>query len=103
MQGDLSWVCKKEDNQGNRAINEMGEPFDDSEYPSWWQFIREYSGRLLTYEKDRLIALEGLAKEMQKSGKGKYCFGVWSDKLPELLLWGTSSMERNKCLNDAPS
>ncbi|KAK3392339.1 HET domain protein pin-c2 [Sordaria brevicollis] len=57
----------------------------------WWRLIEDYSGRLLTQETDRLIALSGVARAHQEeyfpNGGVKYGAGLWSCHLPEGLLW----------------
>jgi hypothetical protein len=51
----------------------------------------EYSGRLLTYDKDRLPAIEGVARDMQRrcteeGTLGRYLVGLWSKDVPLVLL-----------------
>jgi hypothetical protein len=54
----------------------------------------EYSGKLLTYDKDRLPAIEDVARDMQRRCAeegvlGKYLGGLWSEDLHMGLLWHT--------------
>jgi hypothetical protein len=49
--------------------------------------VSSYTKRSLTFDKDRLLALEGTAVEIQKTRLDEYCMGVWSSDLPRQLLW----------------
>jgi len=54
----------------------------------WPKIVHEYSGRSLTFRKDRLPALSGIAKRLQESTKeSRYLAGLWSNHLPGALLW----------------
>jgi hypothetical protein len=52
--------------------------------------VSAYSRRAITHKKDRLIALSGLAKIIQKSTKMKYIAGLWKNTLALDLLWTPS-------------
>jgi hypothetical protein len=58
-------------------------------WTSWESNIEEYSCGNLTYESDRLSALEGLANEFSKRWKDAHYFGILRDGLPRQLLWRT--------------
>lgn len=66
----------------------------------WWLLVEDYSGRLLTEETDRLIALSGVARAYQEEhflkGGVKYGAGLWSSHLPEGLLWQVVSQTRSR-------
>jgi hypothetical protein len=53
----------------------------------------EYSGRQLTYDKDRLPAIEGAARALQSRAPAgsleKYLARLWSEDLLFGLLWHT--------------
>jgi hypothetical protein len=57
--------------------------------------VADYTSRQLTYETDRLIALQGMAVAFGGDRKDHYYFGVWTSDLPELLLWTTQSIDLN--------
>jgi hypothetical protein len=40
--------------------------------PTWMEYVEDYSQCILTYESDRLIALEGLANKLGKWQSGRY-------------------------------
>ncbi|KAF5875518.1 putative chlorogenic acid esterase precursor protein [Botrytis fragariae] len=54
---------------------------------SWNKIVRNYSGRHLTYAKDRLIALAGLAEEIKQETKSEYFAGMWYNNLLAQLCW----------------
>ncbi|RYP53734.1 hypothetical protein DL768_001334 [Monosporascus sp. mg162] len=53
----------------------------------WYQLLWAYGGRKLTKETDKLPAMSGLAKLMEKRYGAKYVAGLWSDSLIEGLAW----------------
>jgi hypothetical protein len=57
----------------------------------WYELVSAYSRRAITHKKDRLIALSGLARTIQKSTKMKYIAGLWKNTLALDLLWTPST------------
>lgn len=58
------------------------------EFKMWPQIVAEYSARDLTFRKDRLPALSGVARRLHSSNPSmQYLAGLWLDHLPEALLW----------------
>ena len=57
----------------------------------WQSIVESYSGKKLTYTKDKLPALSGLAKRMQKQlshfTRCRYLAGLWDYDLPLGLAW----------------
>lgn len=55
---------------------------------AWFKIVEDYSARSLTNESDRMVALSGIARYMQKVfTDAKYVGGIWSTALPVALLW----------------
>ena len=79
--GGLSWKCKEDE------VDERHGKMDMQAYQEWYSVLEQYSRPLLTYETDRLIALKGIANEMQKSRSNRYCLGIWMADLLGQLLW----------------
>jgi hypothetical protein len=53
--------------------------------------IGEYSSRGITYRKDRLPAISGMAKQFRELGQeSRYLAGLWQDTFFENLLWHAS-------------
>ena len=56
----------------------------------WFGTVQDYSQRKLTYGKDKLIALSGLAHDYaEREQRGKYAAGLWEVDMPSALLWRT--------------
>ncbi|EXJ66666.1 uncharacterized protein A1O5_10337 [Cladophialophora psammophila CBS 110553] len=53
----------------------------------WAQIIEEYSTLRLTYDKDILPALSGLARSMGHLSPGKYICGIWEKDISYQLGW----------------
>lgn len=60
----------------------------------WFHIVEDYSQRLLTRENDKLPALSGLAQEFL-GFRGSYAAGLWTNDIPESLLWRTGSVGGN--------
>ncbi|EUC40114.1 hypothetical protein COCMIDRAFT_30885 [Bipolaris oryzae ATCC 44560] len=94
--GGISWKCREAE------WNKREVYYDMEEKRSWPELLQRYSADQLTYETDRHIALEGVARQMKTTMKGSYHFGVWTH-MPELLLWMMSGPEYEVKGPDAPS
>lgn len=54
----------------------------------WEGIVTHYSGRLLTYVTDKLVALQGIVNELQKKYPERvYAHGLWMSGFPRHLLW----------------
>ncbi|KAK5652262.1 hypothetical protein OQA88_10610 [Cercophora sp. LCS_1] len=54
----------------------------------WYRLVQNYSECSLTYEKDRLPAIAGLAQSFSEmNNPGRYMFGLWEKSLHIGLLW----------------
>ncbi|KAH7086185.1 heterokaryon incompatibility protein-domain-containing protein [Paraphoma chrysanthemicola] len=103
----MVWVCK------HTAFDETGQLLmatkrhSESDWATeWGRIIAEHSMREFTYEKDRLISLEGLAREVSKANNnsckaGEYFFGNWLVDIPEYILW--ASYRTTKRITNCPS
>ncbi|KAF2806746.1 HET-domain-containing protein, partial [Mytilinidion resinicola] len=56
-------------------------------YTGWRHSVQNYSKCSLTYPRDKLIAISGVAKEMSKVINDQYLAGLWRSQLPTTLLW----------------
>ena len=71
---------------------------------SWMRVSERYSALDLTYEKDRLVALSGIATEAGKTGAGgRYLAGLWEKNLAHQLCWSISHINRKPETYIAPS
>ncbi|KAK3366688.1 heterokaryon incompatibility protein-domain-containing protein [Lasiosphaeria ovina] len=53
----------------------------------WYQVLERYTRRQITYVKDRLPALSGIAKVVQAISRSEYVAGLWSKTLIRDLAW----------------
>lgn len=85
LKDSILWSCRE------LCVNESGKLMSHAvERPSmldWESLIEKYSGMDLTYESDRLVAIQGLSNIVQMQRRDKYFAGMWPDDLPESLLW----------------
>ncbi|CAD6444487.1 30756bd5-8c28-40d7-a2aa-b063880c3169 [Sclerotinia trifoliorum] len=68
----------------------------------WLGLINEYSKLLITYDRDRLVALIGIAKIFQDRLESHYLAGIWLTDLARGLLWNVAKplpFEKNDNLN----
>ena len=80
----ILWSCKS----GNKT--EMGKSLGAAyieRSADWNQVISLYTARQLSYQADKLAALEGIVTSL-KEKTGDRCFaGVWEREMPGALLW----------------
>ncbi|KAF2667965.1 HET-domain-containing protein [Microthyrium microscopicum] len=94
LEEGMVWVCKgrSEDETGQMII---GRGLSEGDWATeWGRIIFEHSGRLFTYEKDRLVSLQGLAREVSKASNNSssletYYFGTFLVDIPEYILWAS--------------
>lgn len=54
---------------------------------AWFEVVRNYSRRKLTYPLDKLPALSALAHDVEKKTHSQYLAGIWRENLVWSLLW----------------
>jgi hypothetical protein len=57
----------------------------------WRDIIQRYSLTKLTFDKDRLLAIEGIAREMASLVMSDYCAGMFLTNIARALFWAASS------------
>ncbi|KAK4542457.1 hypothetical protein LTR36_006709 [Oleoguttula mirabilis] len=55
----------------------------------WRIIVNAYTHRRLTFDKDRLVAISGIASLMQRERGDEYLAGLWKSSLAVDLLWHT--------------
>ncbi|PYH90280.1 hypothetical protein BO71DRAFT_433989 [Aspergillus ellipticus CBS 707.79] len=53
------------------------------------EWLSHYSQRLFTFNQDKLVVFEGVARRFQNLSSGRYLFGIWEKFLVTHLLWST--------------
>lgn len=79
---------------------------DAQRLEAWASLVSDYSGRKLTKQSDKLVAISGLAEHLSNGWDGvTYLAGLWSYRLRESLLWKCLDAEQSKGRNTdvAPS
>ncbi|RDW63478.1 hypothetical protein BP6252_11023 [Coleophoma cylindrospora] len=61
----------------------------------WCHTVGEYSSRQLTFTKDKLAAVAGIAKMLHSKTGSHYIAGLWEDDLIHGLLWSRVPRDRN--------
>jgi hypothetical protein len=70
----------------------------------WCSIVKAYTSRYLTFGKDMLPALQGVAKHVQGERKCAYYAGLWEDTLCYDLLWSVQDPTKRRSLEyRAPS
>jgi hypothetical protein len=69
----------------------------DSVHEEWWKTIEQYSSCCLSKDEDILVAIQGLANEMQETVKDNYLAGLWQSRLEEGLMWYTQDGKPIRC------
>ncbi|PVH80552.1 HET-domain-containing protein, partial [Cadophora sp. DSE1049] len=85
----LVWVCKTSA-EAETGYFVVGRGIPIQEYKNaWGQIVQEHSARLFTYQRDRLVSLEGLASRYRhfKPKDDWYAAGIWGSDMPLHLLW----------------
>jgi Heterokaryon incompatibility protein (HET) len=60
---------------------------NETKHWDWAGMVQEYSQRSLTEPEDKLIALAGVAHEVELLLKDEYIFGMWKQPIIEFLGW----------------
>ncbi|PQE30556.1 heterokaryon incompatibility protein [Rutstroemia sp. NJR-2017a WRK4] len=96
---ELLWKCqttqkcecmqedKEFDGDGQRLWDRAKDVHSPKRFGEWRSLMAYYSKRNITYEKDRLPAISGMAQHMQSKGAGEYLAGIWKRDIWESLLW----------------
>ena len=58
-------------------------------FDAWRNILEFYTCASLTFESDRLVAISGLAAEIQNIVRVEYFAGIWNREIPLQLLWKT--------------
>jgi hypothetical protein len=53
----------------------------------WYQVIRDYTLRTLTFQRDKLVVIAGMAQIIKDFMNDEYFAGLWMRNLPQALLW----------------
>jgi hypothetical protein len=68
-----------------RPIAQVSPPLEA--FRLWARIVEAYTERGLTFERDRLLALSGVADQLVRHGLRNYSAGVFLENIPHSLLW----------------
>jgi hypothetical protein len=101
MPGGPSWIWKNSESAG---LTERNTIMDPGEYPDWESVLQRFSCTRLTHKSDRLMAVEGIASELQKKRRDTYDRGVFFSEIASHLLWMSGDISpESEDLKDVPS
>ena len=80
-----------------RDAREKKKIFPPHQY--WFDFLTDYTQRALTFPRDKLIAISGVADYIQREISDEYLAGLWKGSLPQALLWQNPPSMPSKLLN----
>ncbi|OAA54558.1 Ankyrin repeat-containing domain protein [Niveomyces insectorum RCEF 264] len=69
----------------------------------WYAMVERYNRRALTFEKDKLPAISGIAREVGAITKQTYKAGLWLEDIHMGLRWSTNGTGRRHAAFTAPS
>jgi hypothetical protein len=76
------------------GVRSTSMPLQRQAHTGWQHIVESYSGRTLTNESDKLMAIMGIANFIQNILQDSFLLGLWKDHLYHDLLWSTSSATR---------
>lgn len=100
--GEMIWECPSEmtsedghpiRNNCHSMIKEFRMERQKSPENYWRFLVRAYSGRRLSYSKDKLPAIAGMADYYHEMADQQYLAGLWRENLPIDLLWSSWGWE----------
>ena len=77
---------KEKEREDDEESNEDGDGSLNGYYV-WSRLLEQYTKTKLTNESDKLVAISGLARYVQREVGDKYLAGLWASILPSQLLW----------------
>ncbi|KAI0873249.1 heterokaryon incompatibility protein-domain-containing protein [Hypoxylon argillaceum] len=86
-QDQIVWECKEmtaSEHDPHRYVPRLTAELN------WKDLVESYTSRAITYEKDTLPAIAGIARTVGEHTGDTYCVGVWVENLSS-LLWHPSS------------
>ncbi|EPE26537.1 heterokaryon incompatibility protein [Glarea lozoyensis ATCC 20868] len=95
--GRVAGSSKDLDPRTNGAIRRksmgLSETPELDTFSTWDLIVSTYSQGKLTYSRDKLVALSGLAARLQKHTNSKYLAGMWRKHLAYQLLWNVGGIQ----------
>ncbi|KAF2419879.1 HET-domain-containing protein, partial [Tothia fuscella] len=87
------------DIHSRRPVSSILSEVSDAAHERWKKVVERFLKTGLTKEKDKLIALAGIAELMSNQIRGRYIAGMWEKYLPSQLLWYVEPVYDNGLLS----
>lgn len=92
---EIQWSCRTElvcqcrplDYDGNPGAITQTRNLQDNPFQFWAEMLPFYSNRSLTFPNDKLPAISGLARQIQRVTSADYVAGIWLNDLKRSLNW----------------
>ncbi|KAH8648877.1 heterokaryon incompatibility protein-domain-containing protein, partial [Ilyonectria robusta] len=87
-------------------VEKHSQGVSNSLHRTWAKLVRPYTLCQLTFGRDKLPAISGLASRLASQWgleSGSYLAGLWKESLVSDLLWHSSSYKSSICAERAPS
>ncbi|CAI4213521.1 unnamed protein product [Parascedosporium putredinis] len=93
---------RKNDQVAEALSNQLGERLQP--VLTWEFIVREFTNRRLSFPTDKLPAIAGIARHLEKTRPGdSYLAGMWKSDMPWSLLWGPDQSSTRPAEYRAPS
>ncbi|KAI3527210.1 heterokaryon incompatibility protein [Colletotrichum filicis] len=80
-----------------RPQEEEDSPEDEETFATVWEhLVEEYSGFSLTYEKDKLAALNGMTGIFSNASLSRYISGIWNTHIARQICWSLNPAAERK-------
>lgn len=92
QKNDMYWTSLR-----SRYIHILHDDTADSERAvCWCEIVREYSGRKLSKDSDRLAAISGLASQFGNLAGWEYKAGIWTNHVLRMISWNRSPINTSR-------
>ncbi|KAH9209115.1 heterokaryon incompatibility protein-domain-containing protein, partial [Leptodontidium sp. 2 PMI_412] len=91
--GELFWDCAE-------LTASESYPGGTEAVKFWWNIVEEFTGRHLTVEMDRFVAIEGISNVVTEYTNEQMVLGMWKSDLPRHLLWWVNTITGKPKLTD---
>ena len=95
------WAVFKPHQKATRS-DAMVKRFDVS-FDLWYMLVHKYTIRNISFPKDKLLAISGLAKLFARTSSLTWAGGIWKEHMPLTLLWRVYKAEPYSTIYCAPS
>ncbi|RBA12650.1 heterokaryon incompatibility protein [Fusarium proliferatum] len=95
---DLSPLWDSLENDVDRQIYGTSKQMSYKIHTLWSNLVERYSSCDLTFSKDKLPALSGVAQVFASATGDKYAYGMWHSRIVEQLLWRVATPNPGRSL-----